>query len=136
MLHGYSKSLFPEDCGSGTMFNSLPYCICSASCRPAFLPRVFSHLGQPGWHLLRIICGRPHVWYLTQLRALPWCRVRNTTTSWLGINYDLASSSSSRIEQQLSLVNLNKPLGMLATTISSTWSLLLLTRSGYVYHPG
>lgn len=87
------------------------------------------------WQLLRIICGLPHVWYLTQWRARPLCRVRNTTTLWLGINYDLASSSS-RIEQLLSLVNPIKPSGMLATTISFTWSLLLLTRSGCAYSLG
>lgn len=99
------------------------------------IPPMFVFMHWPTrWHRLRIICGVPHEWYLTQLRAHPSCRVRNATPSWLGLNYDLASSPC--IEQLLSLISPMRPLGMLASTILTKGSLLLLTGSGYVYSLG
>ena len=96
------------------------------------IPSMFVFMHWPTrWHRLRIIYGFPHVWYLTQMRAQPSCRIRNTTLSWLGLNYDLASSSS--IQRLLSLVSPMKSLSMLALTILTMRSFLLLTRSGYVY---
>ena len=84
-------------------------------------------------HQLRIICGFSHVSYLTQMRAHPLCRVRNTTPSWLGDSITTLHPSSFCIERQLSLVSPMIPLGKLATTIPTTGSFLLLTGSGYVY---